>query len=372
LSELMNICIVSTSTFAAPPTAYGGEVYFWNLARGICEAGHDVTLYGAPGSLPPHPDCKCRLKYVPGGYGKIDDKEYLASEWYYSEIINNHDFVIDCQHMHMVAETAAFYHREHTKKIIVVPNGVSTEYPRCGPYSVVVGSQKWKELMLYGRSQFYGTPYEEQYGGLIRSVASEDFLGIVNWSVDTNFYTPGEARDDYFLWLSRPTPYKGLATALEVAARGRLKLKVAPGLGMEAHHKEWEASLPLIEQAVKAGAQVEVVILPQNSQHHIMKRELYRRARALIYPVQAHEPFGLVVTEALSSGTPVIASTMGAMPEIIRHGETGFLCKNVDEFVEATKNVGALNPKLIREDSEARWHYTRAAQEFLKLMNRGR
>ena len=244
---------------------YGGlarraEVTEDGFAMVLChELGHHVSLYGAPGSLPPDPTCtECRLRYVPGGYGEIGDKEYLAAEWYYSEIINNHDYVLDCAHMHMVAETAGFYFPEHTKKILVVPNGVSTEYPRGGPYHVVAGSKKWRDLMVYGRSQFYGTAYEAQYGGLIRSVAEEDFSGVVYWAVDAeHFYTPGEApREDYYLWLSRPTPYKGLFTALEVAARAKLKLKVVPGIGMPAHQKEWEASLPLIDQEVKNGAQV--------------------------------------------------------------------------------------------------------------------
>lgn len=365
----MRIAIVGTGTYALPPRFYGGEVFFHCLSRGFHELGRHVSLYGAPGSLPPDPACReCRLRYIPAGDENMPLAEYLAATWYYEEIVA-HDYVLDCSHNHYVAETAGWYHREHQQKIVIVPNGVASEYPRCGMYNVVVGSKKWKELMLYGRSQFYGTAYAKQYGETVRPVPEEDFLGIVQWAVDCNFYTPGEALpEDYLLFLGRATPYKGLAMALEVAARAKARLKIAPALQNPAHRTEFESHKPLIEQAVKDGAQVEVVQLPMTSQHHVAKRELYRRAKALLFLVQAHEPFGLTLVEGLACGTPAIGSNLGALPEIINQGQTGFLCRNVDEMVQAVAEVGALNRKAIRDDSETRWHYTRAAKDYLALL----
>ena len=95
-----------------------------------------------------------------------------------------------------------------------------------------------------------------------------------------------------------------------------------------------------------------------------------------------HEPFGMVVVEALSCGTPVIAYKRGAMPEIIQHGKTGFLCEGrpssepshpypfdeLEQMCEAVKRVGELSREEIRKDSVERWPYIRSAQEYVGII----
>lgn len=329
--------------------------------------GHDVTLYGAAGSVSGHP--KCQVKYVPGGRGTIDAHEYEAYEWYWDEVMA-HDWVIDCQHTHMFAEIAGWYHRDLQKKILVVPNGVATEYPRCGPYNVVAGSRKWRELMLYGRSQFAGCPpFDTRYGDSIPAMDEQDFAGVVHWATNCNLYTPGEyPREGYLLYVGRCTPYKGLNRALEVAGLSKSRLVVVPAMGMAEHRKDFMAHLPLIEEARKLGAQIDIMELPMDSRHHTAKRELYRRAKALINPVLANEPFGLITIEAMACGTPVIGSYMGALPEIITNGKNGFVCRSTEEMVDALSEIDKLDPAFIREDSVQKWHYLRAAREYLALM----
>lgn len=326
-------------------------------------------MYGAPGSLPPHENCRCQLRYILGTYSEMSyAREWLVAEWFYNEIMSN-DYVLDCSLNHPVAEWAGWYGPpEHQRKVAIVLNGTTSHVPRCGLYNTVVGSQKWKELLLYGRTQFFGTPFESTYGGSIEPVPEDAFLGIVPFWTDVNFYTPGEVKEDYFLFLSRPTAYKGLAQALEIAAERKLHLKIVPGLGHASHSVELEQHRPQIEAAIARGARVDVVAIPQTSQHHILKREIYRRARALLAPVGCHEPFGLTLIEAMAAGTPVIASRMGSFPEIIKDGETGFLCRNKAEYLEAIDQVGDLPREAPRADAESRWHYLRAAQDYMKLL----
>ena len=373
----MRFEVLSATTYATPPLGYGGEIFFWHLARGLCELGHKVTLWGAPGSLPPHPEreCECRVRYIPGSYGdSAPEREYWVAEWYYKEMIVG-DCVLDCSHMHFIADNAGWYDRDNQKKIAVVLNGVSSRTPYCGPYNVIVGSQKWRDLLVYGRSQFAGTPFAAKYGSDVHPILPQNIAGIVPWATDTGFYSPSSdsgAKDaqhqSYMLWLSRPTAYKGLGVAIEVAQRAGLHLKVCPGIGMADHRTELATFMPMIEAAQNAGAQIDVCFLPDGLTHHQAKREMYRNASALLYPVLAHEPFGLVVIEALSCGTPVIAMNMGAMPEIINHGETGFLCNSSDDIVDAVSHVKELNRDAIRKDSVERWHYTRAAKDYEKIV----
>ena len=213
-----------------------------------------------------------------------------------------------------------------------------------------------------------GTPFETQYGASIEPVPEEAILGVVPFWTDVNFYTPGDVKEDYFLFLSRPTAYKGLAQALELAAERKLHLKIVPGLGHASHTVELEQHRPQIEAAIARGARIDVVAIPQTSHHHQLKRELYRRARALLAPVQCHEPFGLTLIEAMACGIPVIASRMGAFPEIIKQGETGFLCREKAEYLEAIDHLGDLPAGAPRADAEARWHYVRAAGDYMKLL----
>ena len=338
----------------------GGEASFYHLAKGICELGHDVSLYGAPGSLPPHENCRCRLRYIPGTYSEMSyDREWLLAEWFYQEILAN-DYVLDCSLNHPVAEWAGWYGPpEHQQKIAVVLNGVTSHVPRCGLYNTVVGSQKWKELLVYGRTQFFGTSFEAQYGAAIQPVPEPAILGIVPFSTDVNFYTPGDRKEDYLLFLSRPTAYKGLAQALELVGDRKLHLKIVPGLGHASHTVELEQHRPLIEAAISRGATIDVVAIPQTSQHHVLKRELYRRARALLAPVQCFTPGHLIRTnrglqaiETISIGDQTWG---GTVQRLLQRDHKGAVVKLSPSVIHFPLVATAEHPILVKTDSGNTW-----------------
>jgi glycosyltransferase involved in cell wall biosynthesis len=78
------------------------------------------------------------------------------------------------------------------------------------------------------------------------------------------------------------------------------------------------------------------------------KANLMSRARALLFPIQWPEPFGLVMTEAMACGTPVISFPKGAAPEVIADGETGYLVNTIDEMVEAISRLDRIDPHACR------------------------
>jgi len=83
--------------------------------------------------------------------------------------------------------------------------------------------------------------------------------------------------------------------------------------------------------------------------------ETYQRAKALIFPLQWEEPFGLVMVEAMACGTPVIAYNRGSVPEIVKDGVTGFIVepeKGVDGLVEAVKRIGEIDRAACRKHVE--------------------
>jgi len=94
------------------------------------------------------------------------------------------------------------------------------------------------------------------------------------------------------------------------------------------------------------------------------KAELLAGARALLFPTQFNEAFGLVIAEALMSGTPVITSDKGACPELVSD-DVGFVCSSMDEYVEAFEDLDLISPAACRAKAERDFHYLGMARAYV-------
>jgi glycosyltransferase involved in cell wall biosynthesis len=299
----MKITLVSTYTTATPPLNYGGEIYYWHLANELGKRGHDVTLIGAGGSRTPHNGKTYFVQATKDG--QID---YSKEDWIvhtYKDILMDSDIVHDCSLDHIVAEKLR--HLYLKKEILNTINGHTYYMPR-PPFNVVTGSKWWQE-----DAKKHGLNTE-----------------MVYWGVDTEFYTPEGDKEDYLLWIARFHPDKGLDLALDLAEFLGFNLKVAGSLSFADHRTHGKKYLDRIAKIKN----VEYVQLPLDSTHQVAKRELMRKAKAFLYPVQYQECFGMVVAEAMACGTPVIATKNGAMPELIDHEVNGFLCESKQDFTK--------------------------------------
>ncbi|HEV2044347.1 MAG TPA: glycosyltransferase, partial [Sphingomicrobium sp.] len=99
------------------------------------------------------------------------------------------------------------------------------------------------------------------------------------------------------------------------------------------------------------------------------KPEFLGRARALLFPIDWPEPFGLVMIEAMAAGTPTIAWASGSTPEVIDHGRSGFLVTSVDEAVAAVELCGELPRQTVRNCFEERFTARRMAEDYLRLLS---
>jgi glycosyltransferase involved in cell wall biosynthesis len=93
-------------------------------------------------------------------------------------------------------------------------------------------------------------------------------------------------------------------------------------------------------------------------------------ASALLFPIDWAEPFGLVMIEALACGVPVVALRRGSVPEVIEHGATGFVVDTVDEAIDATRRVAALDRRQCRAAFERRFTARRMAENYVRLYRR--
>src|SRR5262249_50062607 len=100
------------------------------------------------------------------------------------------------------------------------------------------------------------------------------------------------------------------------------------------------------------------------------KDKFLGNAYALLFPIDWPEPFGLVMIEAMSSVTPVIAYRSGAVPEVMEQGHTGYIVEGLDDAVEAVRRVPELSRKRCREVFEKRFTATRMAHHYVQIFER--
>lgn len=171
----------------------------------------------------------------------------------------------------------------------------------------------------------------------------------------------------YLAFLGRLTRNKGVDVAIRVARASGVELRIAGNVSDEAGGREY------FEQQVKPalGEGVEWIGEIGDSQ----KADFLGNAVATLFPIQWDEPFGIVIAESLACGTPVIATRRGSTPELLSHGQTGFLCDTEDELVSAVRNVSSIDRHECRAACEARFSATVMARNYLELyaeLTRGR
>ena len=145
-----------------------------------------------------------------------------------------------------------------------------------------------------------------------------------------------EDKDDYLFFLGRADEEKAPHLAIEAARRAGRRLVMCATTKNERERAYWAANVEPI-----LGDDVEV----HGECPHEQKADLLARAAALLFPIQWAEPFGLVMTEAMACGTPVVAWRNGSVPEVVADGETGFIVSSVEEMAAAVGRVGDLDPQ---------------------------
>ena len=164
---------------------------------------------------------------------------------------------------------------------------------------------------------------------------------------------------DYLAFLGRISPEKRPDRAIEIAMRAGLKLKMATKVD-RADQDYWEQHIrPMI--APNAG----VEFIGEINDHE--KAAFLGNARALLFPIDWPEPFGLVMIEAMACGTPVIAFRCGSVPEVVEDGVTGFIVSDVEQAVGAARQVDKLNRLLVRRGFERRFTVEAMARAYLDI-----
>jgi glycosyltransferase involved in cell wall biosynthesis len=175
--------------------------------------------------------------------------------------------------------------------------------------------------------------------------------------IDTANFTFREKPDDYLLFLGRFTEGKGVLQAIEIAKRAGMRLILAAA--EDEYYREKVA--PHVD-----GSR----IVYQGEADYPTKVRLYGGARALLYPIQAREPFGLVLAEAMACGTPVAALDKGAVREVVDEGITGMVFDNLEQMTNELPRVFALDRRRVRERAVERFGVDRMVNEYVGVYER--
>jgi glycosyltransferase involved in cell wall biosynthesis len=165
-------------------------------------------------------------------------------------------------------------------------------------------------------------------------------------------------RGNYFAFLGRISPEKRPDRAIEIATRAGVRLKIAAKVDVADEPYFRSHIQPLLSQP-------NVEFIGEISEHE--KPDFLGNAQALLFPIDWPEPFGLVVIEAMSCGTPVIAWRSGSVPEVIDHGVTGWIVDSVESAVDAVRRVPQLDRHGVRARFEQRFSAERMTRDYLKL-----
>jgi glycosyltransferase involved in cell wall biosynthesis len=290
-------------------------------ADGLAEAGHDVTLFATGDSI-----TKARLEYVfdiaPGSKA-INDVTLDTTHTLFSLRDVRDRFEVLHVHTPFSALAAA------------IETGVPTVHTLHGSFTSemirlydLVGDRGWFVAISEAQKRFHESL---RYGGVVYN------------GIDMAFYSFNTQKEEFILFLGRAAPEKGWRRAIEAAKVAGEHLVSAVKIAHPTEQEEWEKNIePILPK--------DWTLLGEISQEE--KVDLLRRAKAVLFPIDWAEPFGLVMTEAMACGTPVIATPRGSVPEVIEDGVTGWIV-SVENFAqeaaEKLKHLDEIDPQAGRE-----------------------
>ncbi|MFB8281736.1 glycosyltransferase family 4 protein [Nocardia colli] len=332
----MKIGVIASVAHRTPPKNYGPwEHIASTLAEGFVARGHDVTLFATADS-----ETSARLVApVSSGYEETTGADAKVAEALHNSTAFAHagEFDVLANHFDFMPLT---YSRLVSTPMVTTIHGFSS--PKI-------------------------VPVYRAFDDIAHYVAISDadrhpdlrYAATIHHGIDTAQFTFRPDHGEYLLFLGRIHPDKGTHLAIEVARLTGLPLIIA-GVIQDEEYFRAEVEPHLAENAV-------TYVGPVGPQR---RDELLGGARALLHLIGFAEPFGLAVVEALATGTPVIATPLGSMPEIIRDGETGFLVTDVAAAVAALAKIDQLDRRVARDDVRERFSADRMIDDYLTLFER--
>ena len=188
-----------------------------------------------------------------------------------------------------------------------------------------------------------------------------NWLATCHNAIDLDHYPIHPGNDGYLLFLGRMSPDKGAGNAVRVALETGMPLKLAGKIHDPVEHEYFDSAV-----RPHLGKDIEYV----GEVSHNEKVELLQRAAVTVFPIQWPEPFGLVMVESMACGTPVLATRLGAVPEVVEHGRGGLVVDTIAEMAACMPRMLALDPLEVRRVAEESFSAARMVSDYERAYER--
>ncbi|HEY6740300.1 MAG TPA: glycosyltransferase family 4 protein [Actinopolymorphaceae bacterium] len=316
--------MVAPPWYEVPPTGYGGtEAILARLVDGLVDSGHDVTVVAAGRDLtagrflqtyaePPRPD--------------FDSHAEVAQAAMAARLLDEalRDGRLDLVHDHSVAGPLLARGRD-------VPTVVTTHLP------------PEDDLLTYYRALDDTVAFVAISESQRRQAPELPWVATVHHGIEVEEFPYREDKEDQVCFLGRFSPEKGAHLAIDAAREAGIPIVLAGKCSEDRERRYFEAEI-----APRLGPDARYIGVADFP----TKCRLLARSRCLVFPILWEEPFGLVMTEAMACGTPVVALRRGSVPEVVVDEVTGLILDDPDDLPTALRDAKRLAPKAARRHVE--------------------
>jgi glycosyltransferase involved in cell wall biosynthesis len=330
----LRIAQVAPLWYPVPPKGYGGtELIVHLLTEELVRRGHRVTLFasgdsktkGRLSSIIPKSLTASKVPWTVSGFNLLNLERAM-------DLANRFDIV----HTHIDPFDGFF--RANLK----VPS-VATLHNHFWPFNAINRPKYYDRVMIYER--FKRLPYIAISDAYRRACPVKlNFVSTIHHGIEPERFSFNAKPRDRMIWFGRITPIKGLHNAVAAVNRAGAKLDISGPFITEDAENYFERE---VRHHVD-GDRIRYV----GEKTRQNKAAFLRSGKALLYPIEWDEPFGIVMVEAMACGTPVIAFRRGSVPEVVRDGVSGFVVDSVSEMAEAIRDIGKIDRRACRRWAE--------------------
>lgn len=334
--------------------AYSPTTVAINITDGLVERGHDVTFFGPEGTTSKAKVETCGIRPLVTTQKQFDD---LAGS---VDLFTDYVFgLYDAKMAQNMLERASkgefdcvvFHHFESALPLAKL-------YPKV---PVIYILHDYLDEMRRNVIEMYAAP--NQYFVSISNSQRRDapdlnYLATVYNGIDIDHFAFEADSEDYLMISGRVIPEKGVKEAVQIAMQTNRRLLIAGSLSKPAY---W-----YFEEHIKPFLNDKILFLGMLDKEQIVK--YYKKAAAVLMPIQWQEPFGLSMAEANACGTPVIAFNRGSVPEIIVDGKTGYIVDNSAEMILAISKLDKIKRKDCREHAVKKFSRDRMVENYEQVL----
>lgn len=336
----MRIAQVSPLFESVPPKAYGGtERVVSYITEELVERGHEVTLFASG-------DSKTKARLVPSCPVSLrlsnNSKNELSNHVVQLQLVQERLEEFDIIHYH-----TDYFHYPLSK----INNSVHL--------TTLHGRLDIPDLQrLY--NTFQDIPLVSISDSQRKPLPQANWINTVYHGLPKDLYTFHEKKGEYFAFLGRICPEKGIEKSIELSKKTGIPLKIAAKID-DSDNEYYERIIkplldhPLIEYIGEIGEKE--------------KNEFLGNALCTLFLIDWPEPFGLVMTESMACGTPVLACRSGSVPEIIDDGITGYMISSMDQVDKAVYEILNISRRGCRDRFEERFSVQRMTSDYLKVFD---